>query len=353
MQNKLGVGIIGAGWIATHHMRGYRRSGKAQVVAVADPNEKAASNFIKDNSLDCKYYPDYHDLLADPAIQSVSICAPNKFHSEMTIAAAKAGKHILAEKPFVTNPTEARESYAALSHSGVKCAVGYHRRFNPISKEIVRLRDEGKLGRLYFAQSDYIHNLPDELPIWDWIGKKEYNPSLFHAGGGHCVDTIRYLMDDEIVECCAFVSNFNYPACETEAETVALYRFRNGQIGKVMSLVLKPVASFNFNIEVYGTKGTIRNNRLILDTMPEYNDPNNPHNEILYPNWMPNNNPGVTEPWDVEVCEFVEWVLGESDGKELCKAIDAIRVAEACWAAVISSAEHRLVRLPLVDLASI
>jgi hypothetical protein len=58
----------------------------------------------------------------------------------------------------------------------------------------------------------------------------------------------------------------------------------------------------------------------------------------------------VTEPWDVEVCEYVDWALGESDGKELCKAIDAIRVAEACWAAVISSAEHRLVQLPLVDL---
>lgn len=165
------------------------------------------------------------------------------------------------------------------------------------------------------------------------------------------MDTIRYLMDDEIEEVSAFVSNINYPSCETEAETVALFRFRNGQIGKVMSLVLKPVASFTFNIEVYGTKGTMRNNHLILDTIPNYNDPQNPDNEIIYPAWMPNNNAGITEPWDVEVCEFVDWVLGESDGLELCKAIDAIRVAEACWAAVISSAEHRVVRLPLVQFA--
>jgi UDP-N-acetylglucosamine 3-dehydrogenase len=350
MDKKLKVGIIGAGWIAGHHMSGYRRSGKAEVVAVADVNENAARELMRRNNLDCTYYSDYRELLKDSDVQSVSICAPNKYHSEITIAAANNGKHMLAEKPFVTNAGEAQSSYAAIQRNGVKCAVGYHRRFNPLCKEIVQMRDEGKLGQIYFAQSDYIHNLPDELPIWDWIGKKEFNPSLYHAGGGHCVDTIRYLMDDEIVECTAFVSNFNYPTCETEAETVALYRFKSGQIGKVMSLVLKPVASFTFNIEVYGTRGTMRNNRLMLDTIPNFNDPTNKDNEIEYPAWMPNNTAGITEPWDVEVCEFVDWVLGVSDGKVLCKAIDAIRVAEACWAAVISSAEHRVVKLPLVQL---
>jgi predicted dehydrogenase len=350
MEKKLKVGIIGTGWIAGHHMSGYRRSGKAEVVAVSDINEKAARAFMAKEGLTCQYYSDYKDLLKDAEVQSVSICAPNKYHSDMTVAAANAGKHIMAEKPFVTNVDEAKRTWDALKKNGVKCAVGYHRRFNPLCQEIVRLREEGKMGRLYFAQSDYIHNLPDELPIWDWIGKKDMNPSIFHAGGGHCVDTIRYLMNDEIVECTALVSNINYPSCETEAETVALYRFKNGGIGKVMALVLKPVAAFNFNIEVYGTKGTMRNNKLILDIMPNYNDPGNPDNEITYPAWMPNNNAGVTEPWDVEVSEFVDWVLGDSDGRVLCKAKDAIRVAEACWAAVISSAEHRVVKLPLVEL---
>ena len=350
MGKILKVGIIGTGWIANHHINGYRRSGKAEVVAVADVNENTAREYMKKYNLNCRFYDNYRKLLEDPEVEAVSICAPNKFHGEITVAAANAGKHILGEKPFVTSVEEAKNSYNAIKKSGVKCAVGYHRRFNPLYREMRRLRDEGKLGRLYFAQSDYIHNLPDELPIWDWIGKKEYNPSIFHAGGGHCVDIIRYMMNDEIVECSALVSNINYPSCETEAETVAIYRFKNGQIGKVMSLVLKPVASFNFNLEVYGTKGTMRNNRLILDTFPNYNDPANKDNEVLYPNWMPDNTAGITEPWDLEICEFINWVLGESDGAELCKAKDAIRVAEACWAAVISSQEHRAVKLPLVEL---
>ena len=350
MTTPLKVGLIGTGWIAQHHIAGYKRSGKAEIVAVSDAKEDVARQFMASHGLNCQYYPKYQDLLANSAVQAVSICVPNKYHSEVTVAAANAGKHIMAEKPFVTSPEEAVRSYQAIQKNGVKCAVGYHRRFNPLYQEAVRLREEGKLGKLFFIQSDYIHNLPDELPIWDWIDKKALNPSLFHAGGGHCVDLIRYIMNDEIVECIAYVSNLNYPSCETEAETVALYRFKGGQIGKVMSLVLKPVASFAFNLEVYGTKGTLRNNRLMLDSMPNFNDPANIDHEIIYPNWLPNNTPGITEPWDVEVSEFVNWVLGASDGKVLCKAKDAIRVAEACWAAVISSAEGRPVKLPLVEL---
>lgn len=350
MERKLKIGIIGAGWQADHHLNGYMKSGKTEIVAITDIKESSARQLMKKYGLDCKYYDDYKKLLDDRDVEVVSICAPNTYHCEITVAAAEAGKHMLAEKPFVTSVEEAKRSYDAIKKNGVKCAVGYHRRFNPLCREMVKLRDEGKLGKLYFAQSDYIHNLPDELPIWDWVGKKQFNPSIYHAGGGHCVDTIRYLMNDEIVECTALVSNMNYPDCETEAETVALYRFKNGQIGKVMAIQLKPVASFNFNMEVYGTKGTMRNNKLILDTIPDYNNPKNKDNEIIYPDWMPDNTEGITEPWDIEVCQFVDWVLGIGDGKELCKVRDAIRVAEACWAAVISSAEHRVVKLPLVEL---
>jgi len=350
MTKKLKIGMIGAGWQAENHLQGYMKSGKAEVVAIADVKKESAYNLMTKFNLKAAYYDSYQKLLADPDVQAVSICAPNKYHSAITVSAADAGKHILAEKPFVTSPDEAKNTWEALKKSGVKCAVGYHRRFNPLYREMRSLRDEGKLGRIFFVQSDYIHNLPDELPIWDWVGKKELNPSLYAAGGGHCVDIIRYMMDEEIIECTAFVSNINYPACETEAETVALYRFANGSIGKVMVLGLKPIESFKFDLEVYGTKGTFKNNRLILDTMPEFNVPGRRDNEIVYPNWMPNNTPGITEPWDLEVCAFVDWVLGDEDGAELCKPRDAIRVAEACWAAVISSAEGRVVKLPLLEL---
>ena len=347
MEGNLPVGIIGTGWIANHHIAGYKKSNRADIAAVADTNEEAARDFVKRHQLDCKIHSSYQDLLADTSIKAVSICAPNKFHSEITVAAAEHKKHILCEKPFVSSVEEAQRSLEAIQKNGVRCAVGLHRRFNPLYMEMKRLADAGDLGEIFFCQCDYIHNQL-RLPIIKWTLKKAYNPSLFHAGASHCVDLLRYIVGHEIVECTAFVSNKSCPECETEADAVAIYRFENDALGKVMRMAPSPITSFEFSMEIYGTKGTFKNNKLILDSMPEYWNPANKDQATTYPeSWIPNNSPGITEPWDVEVCEFVDWILSGKEETQLCQANDAIRVAEACWAAVIANREKRVVQLPL------
>ena len=350
MQAKLKVGIIATGWIADHHASGYLKSGRAEIVAVSNRTEENARKLMAKHGLDCSYYADYRQLLEDSNVQAVSICLPNKFHSEATVAAAQAGKDILCEKPFVTSIREAESSLQAIRKSGVKCAVGFHRRFNPLYREIKRRVDAGDLGELFFAQCDYVHNQM-QLPIIKWTLKKEYNPSLFHAGASHCVDILRYIIGSEITETTAFVSNKSTPECETEAETVALYRFENGTLAKVMRIAPRPVTGFEFSLEVYGLKGTFKNNRLRLDCFPEYWNPANRDEVITYPDWLPNNTPGITEPWDIEVINFVDWILSGRKETELAQAVDAVNVAQACWAAVISSREKKVVSLPLMDIS--
>jgi predicted dehydrogenase len=348
MKDKLRVGIIGAGWIANHHAEGYLKSGRARVVAVCDQSEQQALGLMERHGLKSRYCADYRSLLEQEDIDAVSICVPNKFHSELTVAAARAGKHILCEKPFVTSMKEAKQSLAAIQEFGVRCAVGFHRRFNPLYREMKRRVDDGSLGDVFFCQCDYIHNQM-HLPIIAWQLKKEFNPSLFHAGASHCVDLLRWLTGEEIMECTAFVSTKSCPACETEAETVALYRFANGALGKVMRIAPTPIAGFEFHLEVYGTKGTFRDRELRLDSFPSYWEPRCRGEVVTYPDWVPNNSPGPTEPWDVEVGRFVEWALDGGDAGGLCTAVEAVRVAEACWAAVISSREKRVVSLPLAE----
>ncbi|HHT64690.1 MAG TPA: Gfo/Idh/MocA family oxidoreductase [Clostridiales bacterium] len=348
MKKVLKVGIIGTGWISNQHINGYLQCDHVEIAAVADINENAAREVMRKYNLDCKYYSDYKKLLANSEIDAISICVPNAFHSEVTIAAAMAGKHIMAEKPFVSSIEEAKKSLKAIKENGVKCAVGYHRRFNPLYREMKRLINKGDLGRVFFAQSDYIHNFSD-LPIISWALKKEFNPSVFHAGGGHCVDMIRYLVNDEIAEVCAFVDNSTCPECETEAQTIAIFRFQNGQLGKVTSICPNVITPFTFNVEVYGTKGTFKNNKLILDSFPDFRSKKQSEAYAVYPEWMPDNTPGITEPWDIEIKEFVNWVLNDDEKTDLCTAQDAVRAAEACWAAVISNAEKRIVKLPLID----
>jgi predicted dehydrogenase len=116
-----------------------------------------------------------------------------------------------------------------------------------------------------------------------------------------------------------------------------------------MRIAPRPITGFEFNLEVYGLKGTFKNNELRLDRFPRYWDPAKRDDVVRYPDWMPNNTPGVTEPWDVEVGEFVDWILDEKPRTDLAQAEDAVRVAEACWAAVIANNERRVVDLPLMD----
>jgi predicted dehydrogenase len=345
MVRKLKVGIIGAGWIANHHIRGYLLSGRAEVSAIANRTEAKAKALMNQHGLDCPYYGSYQELLERKDIEAVSICLPNSMHSQATVAAAKAKKHILCEKPFVTSPEEARLSLQAIRDNGVRCAVGFHRRFNPLYQEVKRLKEEGVLGEIFFIQCDYIHNQM-QMPIIQWTLKKKFNPSLFHAGASHCVDLIRYIIGSEIVEATAFVSNKSTPECETEADTVALFRFQDGTLGKVMRLAPKPITGFEFHLEVYGQKGTFKDNKLRLDSFPAYWDPQNRDEVITYPDWMPDNSPGITEPWDVEVKHFVDWILDEKQVTQLAQAQDAVKTAQACWAAVTANREKRVVKLP-------
>ena len=352
MSRNLKIGIIGAGWIAKHHINGYLKSNKAEIISIADPNLDAARQLASKHNLDLKIHENYGEMLDDNDIDAVSICAPNKFHSEITVAAAQAQKHILCEKPFISSVEQAYESLRAIRKNNIKCAVGFHRRFNPLYRLIKKTIDSGSIGDIFFCQCDYIHNQM-QLPIIKWTLKKEFNPSLFHAGGSHCVDLLRYLVGAEICECTAFVSNKSCPECETEADTIAIYRFDTGALGKVMRIAPAPITGFDFNVEVYGTKGTFKNNKLRLDSFPEYWDPANKDDLITFPNWIPNNTPGPTEPWDVEVAEFVNWILDDRDETDLCQAIDAVKVAEACWAAVVSNKEKRVVKLPMLEYGNI
>src|ERR1041384_4815708 len=94
----LRVGIIGAGWPGERHAEGYLASGEAQVVAVSDLEPARRAAFAAQYAVPTTY-ADYNDLLADPAIEAVSVALPNFLHAPATIAALEAGKHVLCEKP--------------------------------------------------------------------------------------------------------------------------------------------------------------------------------------------------------------------------------------------------------------
>src|SRR5919199_2335171 len=116
---KLGVGIVGCGEISVAHNRAYQEMpDHVQLVALSDVVEPIARRRAQEFGVET-VYTDYHDLIADPRVDVVAICTPHYLHAPMTIAAAKAGKHVLVEKPMCMHTGEVQEMVAAARANGV------------------------------------------------------------------------------------------------------------------------------------------------------------------------------------------------------------------------------------------
>ena len=268
---KVRIGLIGAGWIGAHHGHNVLRNPHAELVAVADADRQkagrlpAAQGGRGDGSTATT-----RNLLRQDDVDAVVIASPNAMHAEQAVAAADAAKHIYLEKPMAIALDDCRRMVKAIAKAGVKCAMGYHRRLNPLAQYARKLQEQGQLGEIALAESDYLHHVPGDLDIWQWLGKEAIAGSLLHAAAGHNIDLLRYFCG-EVVEVGCF-KDARMPRkiqVETEDLAVVILRFANGALGRVAMLV-GPIVPFTFTLRLFGTRGTVDNNRVWLDTIPAF-----------------------------------------------------------------------------------
>jgi predicted dehydrogenase len=147
-ERTLGVGVIGCGGIANGaHLPNYVRNPRVQVVAVADVDGAKARSTAARWGVDA-YYEDYRDLLARPDVEAVSITTPVFAHAEPALAALRAGKHVLCEKPIARTLAEADAMVEAARQAGVLFTMGYQSRFSRLWETTRRLLDEGTIGSM-------------------------------------------------------------------------------------------------------------------------------------------------------------------------------------------------------------
>ena len=178
-ERRLGVGVIGCGGIARlAHLPNLKRNPRVRLVAVADINEESARQAAEEFGA-AAAYTDYHDLLANPDVEAVTVTTWPSAHAEAVIAAAEAGRHILCEKPIAPTLEEADAMVDAADRAGVKFTMGYQSRFGaqlPLLKQII---DEGLLGRpmgmTQIAAGPSRHRVP-------WFLQRRF------AGGGVLMD---------------------------------------------------------------------------------------------------------------------------------------------------------------------
>lgn len=339
-ERKLGVAIHGVGQVAYAHAASWLKNPHVQIVSVTSRRVDSARRLAERFGLeDCHVGDRYEDVLANPRVDIMNLSGPNHVHAEQGIAAAEAGKHILIEKPMCLSMEENRRLRDAVARAGVKSVVSFVLRWNPLIENLKALLAAGAVGQLFYAEVDYWHGLADWWTGWEWGRTWASGRSTMLTGGCHAVDALRWLCGHEVAEVAAF-SNNKKGRFEYDANVVAILKFQNGLIGKTSAL-FDAEMPYSFNIDLAGTEGTIRDNRV--------------WSKPLFPgqtSWtemktiLPDSGDVDHHPFDAQMNHLVDCIL--QDHESHCSIADAYHTHEVCMAIDQSLAcGGQPIRLPL------
>jgi 1,5-anhydro-D-fructose reductase (1,5-anhydro-D-mannitol-forming) len=251
---KVGWGLVGASDIAARFMIGAIRSQPdAEVTAVMSRSPEWSAIFARAHSV-----PHHHsavaELLANPAVDVVYVSSDNRLHREQTVAAARAGKPVLCEKPLALDPADATAMVAACRDAGVVFGTNHHLRTAAAIQTIRRMVAEGAVGRPLAARVSHLANLPEHLRKW-----RIHEPA---AGGGpindmgtHDFDALRFVLRREIVEVSAMTVSQGLAAAGIEDGVMASMRFDDGLLASFH-------AAYNIGfvgsaMDVHGSEGSL------------------------------------------------------------------------------------------------
>lgn len=267
------IGLIGAGGIAGAHVAGYALNpGTITFAAVADPVRESAEARAGDTG--AAIYADYREMLADADIDAVDICLPHHLHKDAIVAAARAGKHILCEKPLCLTPEEAAEVSAAVEEAGVTLMCAHNQLFLPAVATAKELIESGTLGQVFEVRTtDSFYN--------------DFDPSTMgwraHAstsGGGELIDTgyhptylLLHLAGGAPVEVTAMLATHRLTFMEGEDSATVIVRFDNGVLGTVVTSWAYDAADSTERFSAVGSLGSLTSDGTTLSYHLRGHDP--------------------------------------------------------------------------------
>lgn len=270
---KIRVGIIGCGRIAERrHAPEYHKNPYSEIRGVYDAREEKAA------ALAARYgglvYETAEELLGDPGIDAVSICAANNAHAELTIKALNAGKHVLVEKPMAMTVEDCYAMLEAAKASGKLLMVGQNQRFNTGHVRAKELIEQGIIGKPLTFKTTFGHGGPErwiaepgEKPgkinrdIW-FFDRKIASMGAMADLGIHKTDLIQYLLGDKIVSVSAKIMTLDKKTSsgdliELEDNAILIYTMASGVVG-TMTVSWTYYGEEDNSTVIFGTKGVMR-----------------------------------------------------------------------------------------------
>ncbi len=197
-------------------------------------------------------FTDLESLLADSALDAVIIASPDKMHADQAVAAARAGKHVFAEKPMATSVAEAERMLEAADRAAVKLGVAYHMRWHAGHRRLAGAVHEGLIGEIRHARIQWSFHAADAS---NWRAATEVGRWWGLAGvGTHCIDQLRWILRPrcgEVVEQKSLISRSVWEGPHDETAVLS-FRFASGATAELCSSVLFDAPK---RFEIYGSDG--------------------------------------------------------------------------------------------------
>ena len=318
MKEKVRIGIVGSKFAADFHADSYSRNERAEVVAVAaiDNLEEISAKWnIPDT------YEDYNEMMQRDDIDLISVCVPNFLHHPVVMAAAKAGKHIVCEKPFATDVGHGEEMIKACEDNNVMLLYAEDWIFAPALRRVEKVIAEGGIGRVLYVKAKECHNGTHSPFARD---KKTCGGGcLIHLAVHPIGWSLHFLADEgrnpvvEVIGVCNGGLADNYVHKENGGEDFALgvMKFANGETAFIEGNYIT-VGGMDDQVEIYGTEGVIKVDLTQGSNVRVYSRPG-------YSYWIEkaDNTLGWTRP---AVDEFRN--LGYVD--ELARAVECVRTGQ-------------------------
>jgi len=261
------------------HTEAIRRLGNVEVVGVVGSTAERAKRFADTYSIESSS-ASYNDFLSNPAVDCVHICTPNSLHYEMAVAALRAGKHVLCEKPLASTVAEAEEMIALARQTGLANCTLYNIRSYPQVQNMRRLCESGELGEILVIQGTYSQDWLLYDTDWNW--RIESGSSRTFADiGTHWCDLIEHVTGLRITALCADLQTFHktrkkpkgsietftgktlrpseYDTVATQTEDFGAMTFRLGDKARG-AMTVSQVAAGRKNrlfVEIYGSEASV------------------------------------------------------------------------------------------------
>jgi UDP-N-acetyl-2-amino-2-deoxyglucuronate dehydrogenase len=263
MAKTYNVGIIGYGWAATAHIAAINATAQGRVAAVWSSRSLDSAELSAKHGGSIKAYRELDEMLADPDIHVVDITSYPSQHRDQAVAAARAKKHVILEKPMANTPEEVRDIVSAAEANGVRGCVCFECRYSNQFQVTKALIDEGLLGSLHYGEVDYYHGIGPWYGQYRWnTGKKDGGSALLTAGC-HALDALLMLMGTDVETVTSLSTKSASPIFapyEYDTSSVTILHFKGGAVGKTAAIVdcLQP---YYFHTHLVGSEGSLLDDR--------------------------------------------------------------------------------------------